>query len=428
METETGKFNKIKSLTVTLAVAFLSLSLVTLLLSSSLELYYSFQTQQQTISKEQNLVAQNAADTVKNYIQEKSSILNTATHLTGLVTVGQLDQKDILDKMLGFDRAFRQLVILNPQNQEQVSVSRLSGFASEKLTEKLDEATLNTFKQGKETISQVYIDSATSEPMVMIAAPVTNVFGDFQGTLIAEVNLKFMWDLVGSLKIGEKGQAYVVDKKGNLIAYSDISRILKGENLNHLPEVAEFVSGSLETNNYQIKVSKGINGNTVVTTHVPLGIPDWAIVAELPITEAYETVIYQLEYTAIIIIFAIILTVIIGLILSKKITQPIVNLRDAAKKIREGNLDTRIDIKSHDEIGELANSFNQMAQKLSVYTRELETKVQERTVALEASKKDLELKLIELEKMNKLMVGRELKMIELKKEIEALQQNSGSLL
>src|SRR4030042_4064202 len=121
MESSEGKFNtnKLKSLTVTLAVTFLSLSLVTLLLSSALELYFSFQTQRQIITKEQNLIAQNAADTVKSFIQEKYSILKTTADLSSLTTIEQLEQQGVLDKLLGHEPAFRQLILLDPQNQTQ---------------------------------------------------------------------------------------------------------------------------------------------------------------------------------------------------------------------------------------------------------------------------------------------------------------------
>ena len=64
----------------------------------------------------------------------------------------------------------------------------------------------------------------------------------FKGALMAEVNLKFMWDLVGGIKIGENGLAYVVDRQGNLIAFGDVSRVLKGENLTNLKEVSEFIN------------------------------------------------------------------------------------------------------------------------------------------------------------------------------------------
>ena len=80
--------------------------------------------------------------------------------------------------------------------------------------------------------------------MMLMAVPVKDVFGDFRGALlIAELNLKFMWDLVDGIKIGDRGFAYVVDRQGNLIAFGDISRVLKRENLAYLSEVNQFVKG-----------------------------------------------------------------------------------------------------------------------------------------------------------------------------------------
>jgi methyl-accepting chemotaxis protein len=421
MKPKPKNFNKIKSLTVTLAVAFLSFSLITLLLSSILELYLSFQTKQLSISKEQNLIAQNAADTVKSFIQEKYSILKTTADLSSLNTIEQLAQKGILDTLLGREPSFRQLIFIDGQNQEKAAVSRLSKSTSGKLLDKLDKTTIENLKQSKEVFSQVYIDPVTSEPMMVMTSSVQNVFGDFQGTLLAEVNLKFMWDLVGTLKIGKSGQAFVVDKKGNLLAFADINRVLKGENLSSLHEVAEFIEMSSQNHKNDTLISKGINGNTVVTNHVHLDMPDWAMVVELPIGEAYETIIYQLEFTAVIVLVILLFTIVIGLFLSKSITKPIVYLRDGAEKIKEGNFDTRIDISSNDEIGQLADSFNHMASKLQESYRDLELKVTERTTQLEESKKELENNISELEKTNKLMVGREIKMVELKKEVEELK-------
>ena len=50
------------------------------------------------------------------------------------------------------------------------------------------------------------------------------------GVSIAEVNLKFIWDVVSQIKVGEQGQAYVVDAPGRLIAHPDISLVLRETN------------------------------------------------------------------------------------------------------------------------------------------------------------------------------------------------------
>lgn len=126
-------------------------------------------------------------------------------------------------------------------------------------------------------------------------------------------------------------------------------------------------------------------------------------------------------------------------IVSAKIVNPILKLAELMKEVRSGKMDVKADIKTNDEIEFLAETFNEMINKLSEekqhsiemakvleirvaartqelqeLTRNLEEQVKKRT-------KELQERVKELEKFHQLSVGRELKMIELKKEIEKLK-------
>ena len=362
------KTKKFRSLTVSLAIALLTLSAVVLLLFGSLDMYFNFQNQRRVIASQQQSIAQGAASTVKIFIQEKFTTLETALNISNLARARQEEQKLVLEKLLGLEPAFRQLVLLSVQGQELQQVSRLSKVASGKLTEQVESEILSELSQGKDYFSPVFIDEITSEPMVIIGVPVTNIFGDFKGTLIAEVNLKFMWDVVDNLKIGENGLAYVVDKHGNLIAFGDISRVLRGDSLIQLQEVNEFVNGDELTHESTANISKGIQGTYVVANHAHLGTPDWAVVVELPVLEAYETVTTALGLSVLVMLLGFVLAIVAGIYLSKRITNPIITLRDATRRIGKGNLDTKIEVQSKDEIGELAISFNQMIENLNKIT------------------------------------------------------------
>ena len=366
------KARKFHSLTVTLAIAFLALSVVVLLIASSLSMYFSFQNQQKLIINEQRFIAQNAANTVKSFVQENLGILERSAAIGSLATAGQEEQKTVLERLLGKVPSFRQLVLLDAQKQELAKVSRLSNLVSYGFIKQIGSDIFSQVSQGKMYISSVYIEEVTSEPMVIMAVPVKDIFGDFKETLIAEVNLKFMWDLVGGIKVGNKGLAYVVDKQGNLIASGDISRVLKGENLVYLSEVNEFVKGNILTHKDSAGVVKGIQGNLVVANHAHLGTPDWAVVVELPVLEAYETVITTLITSGLIMLLSFALAIIAGIYLSKRITKPIISLRDAAVRIGEGRLDTQIEIKKNDEIGDLAAAFNQMTENLHKTTTSID--------------------------------------------------------
>ena len=96
-----------RSLTATLALAFLALSVVVLFIAGSSQMYFSIQTQREIVAGEQQLIAQEAANTVASFIQEKFSILETAVKFGNPMSAAQKEQKRVLENLLGLERAFR---------------------------------------------------------------------------------------------------------------------------------------------------------------------------------------------------------------------------------------------------------------------------------------------------------------------------------
>ena len=74
------------------------------------------------------------------------------------------EQQQVLDGVLGRDKAFRQVAVLNFQDQETAKASRLSQLTSGSLVDKLQGDALAQIRQGQQSISDVYVDSYTSEP------------------------------------------------------------------------------------------------------------------------------------------------------------------------------------------------------------------------------------------------------------------------
>ncbi len=360
-EVENAKKN-FRSLSFTLAVTFLILTWVLLLVTGVLELYFSLQVQQRSIINQQQLIAQDAANQVSSFVKERLQMLATTARLANLTDAGAAEQKLILSKLLGLEYSFRQVVLLDSQRQELTAVSRLSKKDLNRLEDRINADIFFQTDQGQTFLSQVYIDEVTSEPLIIMATAIKDVFGDSKGTLMAEVNLKFMWDLVGDIKIGQGGTAFVVDRQGNLIAFGDVSRVLRGENLSNLKEVDEFMNNEEQTK--RADRVKGIEGTNVISGFVALGTPDWAVVVELPFREAYSSIVGQIIIGLAIMILFFGFSLVATVYVSRKITRPVKELRDAAIEIGKGNLDKKVEVKTNDEIGELAETFNIMIAKL----------------------------------------------------------------
>lgn len=96
----------------------------------------------------------------------------------------------------------------------------------------------------------------------------------------------------------------------------------------------------------------------------------------------------------LVAIASLIILTFIAIWIARFVSAPLLKLNEAANQISTGNLDVKIDIKSHDEIGNLAQTFSSMADKLKNMYKILESKVEERT-------KDLEEANIKLENLNK---------------------------
>src|SRR5205814_4071092 len=118
-----------------------------------------------------------------------------------------------------------------------------------------------------------------SEPYMTLAVP--------HGTSVtapvtaAEVNLKFIWDVVSQIRVGRLGQAYVVDQQGHLLAHPDISLVLRKTDLAAQPRVAAARSGAADA-----MLSTDLAGRSTLVAHsviVPLG---WIVFVEQPVIEA----------------------------------------------------------------------------------------------------------------------------------------------
>jgi nitrate/nitrite-specific signal transduction histidine kinase len=159
----------------------------------------------------------------------------------------------------------------------------------------------------------------------------------------------------------------------------------------------------------------------------------------------------QREVAFTISLSLLFLIVLLYFLLHRMVVSPILEIKKGMEIFKKGNLSFRLIPKSKDEIGDLADGFNQMAEKLEESYKSLEEKVKEATRELEEAKtvleikvaartkelrdlaesleekvrertKELEEKVLELEKFQRLAVGRELRIIELKREIERLKK------
>ena len=363
---------------------FLAVVCIALLTNGLSEIWFSYEEHKASLIRIQREQAEAAAAKISQFIKEIESQVGWTTQLPW--SAGTIDQRrfDGL-RLLRQVPAITELSQLDSTGKEQLRVSRL---AMDVVAAQLDYSKDPKFTEAvahKVYYGPVYF-RRESEPYMTLA--LTGTRRD-AGVSVAEVNLKLIWDVVSQIKVGNRGQAYVVDAQARLIAHPDISLVLRNTDLSRLAQVQAARAAGERESSGQLTEADDIAGRRVLTAwaHVaPLG---WLVFVELPVSEAYAPLYATIERSGILLMAALGFAFLAGLVLARRMVGPIQVLRAGAARIGSGDLSQRISVKTGDELEALADQFNDMAGRLQESYADLEKKVEIRTHELAQSVAEL---------------------------------------
>jgi signal transduction histidine kinase len=200
---------------------------------------------------------------------------------------------------------------------------------------------------------------------------------------LAEVNLKFVGDLVRDIRFGHNGRAFVIDGQDHLVAHPNSAHVLKKTDLAGLLPVRSQDGNGGASSHSRSATTLNLDHVKVLATSAPVGVAGWWVFVEQPVDEAFAPVYASIVRTMIIFLFGIFLAVAASYYLARRLSQPILAVQQGASRLGSGDLETRIDVKTGDEVEALANEFNLMAAELQELYTGLERKVAEKTAELE---------------------------------------------
>lgn len=268
-------------------------------------------------------------------------------------------------------------------------------------------------------ISDVRIDESTGEQnTVAICIGVDDDSGELLGVLKVIFNVEPLFDILQELSDSESHTMgfSLLTSEGNII-YSvhdyDFYDVFPSRIFSQID-----VGGSSQY--FLVENGSGNHcGSVLVAYAFSSGYGQFEGIGWILVFEQHTDVVFApidelMVMILIVTVFIVMCSLVFGFWFSKSFSRPILLLNDAALRMSEGNLDEKIDVSTDDEIGQLADSFEKMRKNLRKSRDDLELRVRQRT-------SDLNSKVEELEKFKAVTVNRELRMLELKEELEKLK-------
>ena len=351
---------------------------VALVANGIFDVWFYYREHKNALVRIQREQAEAASAKIGQFVTEIESQLGWTTQLpwsTGTVEQRRFDALRLLRQV----PAITELSQLDATGKERLRVSRLAMDVIGSNTDYSQEPKFKEAVANKVYYGPVYF-RRESEPYMTLA--ITGTRKD-AGVSVAEVNLKLIWDVVSQIKVGERGQAYVVDAQGRLIAHPDISLVLRNTDMSNLSQVKAARAKAGNTDITQ--AVENIQGKSVLTAHAPVPKLGWQVFVELPADEANAPLYSALQRLALILLAALIFAVLAGMFLARRMVGPIRALQVGAARIGSGDLSHRISVKTGDELEALADQFNDMTKRLEESHAGLEQKVAQRTAELSKS-------------------------------------------
>ena len=359
-----------------LTIAFIGLAIGPLILVGAVLAWQGFNVQQEQALELQEEIAQRASGEVGAFIRGLETELRELLQVKDLKNLERDRQRFELSNLQRFEYGFEELAFIDSEGKEQARVSRLvpviaSAFAERSQAEEF----VSPVTSGETYYGPVRFHDVTGDPLMTMAVPSLDPrSGLVDGVLVAEIRLKKMWELIGDLRVGDAGIAYVLDEQGRVVAHPNPSVVLRGTRF-PVPES----SG----------VQSGLSGGHVVlaTSEISLGEEALYVVAERPRAEALAPTIRSGIITLSILVASLGVATVGGFFLVRQIVRPIRELATTAKAISAGDLSKRAEVIGGDELGDLGEAFNTMTAQLRNTIGSLE----ERTSELETANQSLQI-------------------------------------
>ncbi len=315
---------------------------------------YSLRTGAQETVVQGNLnVARQVSEQIDLYISGSVKILKAVAADLQQTGLEPWQQDRILKNYVLQFPEFRELTLIDESGKSTISsrIGKPTVTVPGSETTKIDGVLMSRFSVDKDLL-----------PTAVLAVAVSD--NQQQGWLVGQVNLEELWRMVDRIRVGSQGYALVVTGEGQLLAHGDPdekSRVARGDKMQSHPLIVAL--NQRKDDRVASAEYEGTRG-PVLGVAATLPVLGWTVIVEQPQSEAFAIPIRLQNQLGIAIALALLAMLGAGYFWGRSFINPILALTRGTRALASGRLDERVMVDSTDELGQLGDAFNNMADRL----------------------------------------------------------------
>jgi HAMP domain-containing protein len=232
---------------------------------------------------------------------------------------------------------------------------------------------LEYFQQGRRTtyLQPMFLSPITKQLTMVVATPIRGGDGETIGVLAARLNLGRFFRLIGDATgLGDTGETVVAKRVDDRVLFMAPTRhdpdaafqrsvALGAAIARSLQEAARGQHGQGPTRDYRGVQTLG------AWRHLPS--LDWGLLVKVDVSEAMRSATVARNRTFVLAVVLILSALLASVLATRTLIKPLRDLKDATDRISRGDFAVQLDIRSRDEIGELADSFERMVAAIKFF-------------------------------------------------------------
>ncbi len=238
-------------------------------------------------------------------------------------------------------------------------------YPSGDLTGKLIPSERSWYKDAKATgktlYTDPYVDKITNKLCVSIAVPYYKKDGAFGGAVCEDISLERLDDYIEKLNYKGEGMGTIITPSGKIVASKDPA--LQDKDVKDIPGL-DTKFDEMVKNGSGVMMEK-VGGEDTVAAYATVDGTNWIMLMTVPESVVYSELTTMKIAFAIVTIIGLIVIMVICQMFARRITEPVVLLKERAELLAGGDLRSEgIVVDSSDELGDLAHAFDAMTKNL----------------------------------------------------------------